>query len=108
MNNTTPPDLSIPNNTDLPESLIESNTNGYIAAIVGAGIGIPILLSTSCLENRNVADSFETLIELIYEKVLEREYGDWRTPVMGSSEHEMFAVDTEIPWKSFIEMLQIS
>lgn len=43
-----------------------------------------------------------------YEKVLEREYGDWRTPVMGSSEHEMFAVDTEIPWKSFIEMLQIS
>ena len=29
-------------------------------------------METSCLENRNVADSFETLIELTYEKVLER------------------------------------
>ncbi|HAJ73180.1 MAG TPA: LicD family protein, partial [Lachnospiraceae bacterium] len=40
-----------------------------------------------------------------YEKVLEREYGDWRTPVMGSSEHEMFAVDTETPWKSYLKDL---
>ena len=29
-------------------------------------------METSCLENRNVADSFETLIELTYEKALER------------------------------------
>ena len=29
-------------------------------------------METSCLENKNVADSFETLIELTYEKVLER------------------------------------
>ena len=29
-------------------------------------------METSCLENRNVADSFETLIELAYEQVLER------------------------------------
>ena len=29
-------------------------------------------METSCLENRNVADSFETLIELTYEKVLEK------------------------------------
>ena len=40
-----------------------------------------------------------------YEKVLEREYGDWRTPVMGSSEHEMFAVDTDTPWKRYLENL---
>ena len=29
-------------------------------------------LETSCLENRNVADSFETLIELTYEQVFKR------------------------------------
>ena len=29
-------------------------------------------METSCLKNRNVADSFETLIELTYEKVLEK------------------------------------
>ena len=40
-----------------------------------------------------------------YEKVLEREYGDWRTPIMGGSEHEMFAVDTETPWKRYLENL---
>lgn len=37
-----------------------------------------------------------------YEKILEREFGDWRTPVMGS-DHEMFAVDTETPWKQYSE-----
>ena len=40
-----------------------------------------------------------------YEKVLEREYGDWRTPIMGGSEHEMIAVDTETPWKRYLENL---
>ena len=37
-----------------------------------------------------------------YEKVLEREYGDWRTPVRGGSEHEMFVLDTETPWEEYL------
>ena len=37
-----------------------------------------------------------------YEKVLTKQYGDWRTPVENGSRHEMVAVDTEIPWKKFL------
>ena len=44
----TPPEKSTPNNVDNPGSFILSNINGYIAAIVGAGIGVPILSSISC------------------------------------------------------------
>ncbi len=36
-----------------------------------------------------------------YEKVLEKSYGNWRTPVRGSSDHEMAAIDTETPWRKF-------
>lgn len=36
-----------------------------------------------------------------YEKVLDRQYGDWRTPVENGSRHEMVVVDTEIPWRDF-------
>ena len=37
-----------------------------------------------------------------YEKVLEHLYGDWRTPIRGKSEHEMFAIDPETPWKEYV------
>ena len=33
-------------------------------------------METSCLENRNVADSFETLIELTYKNILKRRKED--------------------------------
>lgn len=36
-----------------------------------------------------------------YEKILEKSYGDWRTPVMGASDHEMVVVDTKTPWREF-------
>lgn len=36
-----------------------------------------------------------------YEKVLEKQYGDWRTPIKGGAVHTMKAVDTEIPWREF-------
>lgn len=36
-----------------------------------------------------------------YEKILEKSYGDWRTPVMDGSDHEMVVVDTNIPWQDF-------
>lgn len=36
-----------------------------------------------------------------YENVLEKSYGDWRTPVMGGSDHEMVVVDTRIPWQDY-------
>ena len=37
-----------------------------------------------------------------YEKVLDKQYGDWRTPVENGSRHEMVAVDTERPWRQFL------
>lgn len=36
-----------------------------------------------------------------YEKVLEKQYGDWRTPVRGTAKHTMVAVDPHTPWREF-------
>ena len=36
-----------------------------------------------------------------YEKVLDKQYGDWRTPVENGARHEMVAVDTTKPWREF-------
>ncbi len=36
-----------------------------------------------------------------YEKVLEKQYGDWRTPVRSGALHEMAAVDPDRPWRDF-------
>ena len=36
-----------------------------------------------------------------YEKVLDRQYGDWKIPVKNGSRHEMVAVDTTTPWRLF-------
>lgn len=36
-----------------------------------------------------------------YEKILEKSYGDWKTPIMGGADHEMAAVDTHTPWQDF-------
>ncbi len=36
-----------------------------------------------------------------YEKVLDKQYGDWRTPVENGARHEMVAVDTTRPWREF-------
>ncbi len=38
---------------------------------------------------------------ICYEKVLEKEYGDWRTPVQNGSIHELVAVSISIPWKEY-------
>ena len=56
------------NKTDLEE-------NRKVTSEEGANLAVKegyTFMETSCLENRNVADSFETLIELTYEKVLEK------------------------------------
>ena len=37
-----------------------------------------------------------------YEAVLEKEYGDWRTPVKNASCHEMAAFDTKRPWREYL------
>ena len=37
-----------------------------------------------------------------YEKVLEKQYGDWKTPVRGGASHEIAAIDPEIPWKEYV------
>ena len=34
-----------------------------------------------------------------YEKVLDKQYGDWRTPVKSGSRHEMVVLDTDTPWR---------
>ena len=38
-----------------------------------------------------------------FEKVLDKQYGDWRVPVENGSRHEMVAIDTEIPWREFVK-----
>ena len=36
-----------------------------------------------------------------YEKILDKQYGNWRIPVENGSRHEMVAIDTETPWKEY-------
>lgn len=38
-----------------------------------------------------------------YVKVLNKQYGDWQTPVKNGSRHEMIAVDPKTPWREFSE-----
>ena len=56
------------NKTDLEENRKVSSEEGANLAVENGYT----FMETSCLENRNVADSFEALIELTYEKVLEK------------------------------------
>lgn len=37
-----------------------------------------------------------------YEKVLEKQYGDWRTPVENGARHEMVIIDPDTPWREYI------
>ena len=55
------------NKTDLKNERKVSTKEGVKLAVENGFT----FMETSCLENRNVADSFETLIELIHEKILE-------------------------------------
>ena len=60
------------NKTDLEE-------NRKVSSEEGANIALEkgyTFLETSCLKNRNVADSFETLIELTYKNILKRRKED--------------------------------
>ncbi len=36
-----------------------------------------------------------------YYNILEKSYGDWKTPVIGRSDHEMVVVDTKTSWQDF-------
>jgi lipopolysaccharide cholinephosphotransferase len=38
-----------------------------------------------------------------YDKILTAQYGDWRTPVIGGSQHEGVHVDVNKPYKKYIE-----
>ena len=38
-----------------------------------------------------------------YDKVLQKQYGDWRTPVENGSRHEMVALDVKTPWREYKE-----
>lgn len=38
-----------------------------------------------------------------YEKILEMEYGDWRTPVIGGSLHDGIIIDTDISYKEWLK-----
>ena len=55
---------------------------------------------------------YDTLIDLPFEntticcpaeynKILEKQYGDWKKPVKNGARHEMVAVDTDTPWREF-------
>ncbi len=54
-------------------------------------------LTTIPFENRMLPVSAE------YEKVLESEFGDWRTPVKGTQMHSALIVDVNTPWKEYFE-----
>lgn len=36
-----------------------------------------------------------------YEKVLEKQYGNWRVPVKNGARHDFAAIDPETPWKDY-------
>ena len=36
-----------------------------------------------------------------YEKILDKQYGNWRIPIENGARHEMVAIDTETPWKEY-------
>ena len=57
------------NKTDLKNERKVSTKEGVKLAVENGFT----FMETSCLENRNVADSFETLIELIHEKEIKKE-----------------------------------
>ena len=60
LNRITPPEKSTPSNVDKPVSFILSKMNGYMAAIVGDGIGVPIRISIGWASNIGNID-FNTL-----------------------------------------------
>ncbi len=39
-----------------------------------------------------------------YEKVLDKQYGNWRVPVENGSRHEMAVIDTETPWRDYLKL----
>lgn len=39
-----------------------------------------------------------------YEKVLDKQYGNWRVPVENGARHEMAVIDTETPWREFLKL----
>lgn len=41
-----------------------------------------------------------------YEKVLEKQYGDWRVPVRGGAKHEMVIADADLPWRQYSPLSQ--
>lgn len=90
----------------------------YLSACVWGGKKTKVvgITATRCHDPNQMWDAewFEHSVELPYEntvincpagyeEILEREYGDWKTPVIGSAEHEFFAVDTETPWRQYLE-----
>lgn len=36
-----------------------------------------------------------------YDRILTKQYGDWRTPYENGARHEMLVIDTETPWREF-------
>ena len=67
-------------------------------------VHLPELMWDSRLFESYVELPFEnTMIRcpVEYEKVLDKQYGDWRIPVENGSRHEMVAVDTTTPWRQF-------
>lgn len=68
-------------------------------------VHLPTLMRKSELYDSYVELPFEnTTIRCPaqYEKVLDKQYGDWRTPVENGSRHEMALIDTDTPWKQHV------
>lgn len=67
-------------------------------------VHLPSLMWDAELYNEYVELPFEnTTIRcpVEYEKVLDKQYGNWRIPIMNGARHEMVVIDTDISWKDY-------
>lgn len=66
---------------------------------------LPSLMWDSNLYESYIELPFETTTircPLEYEKVLDKQYGNWRVPVENGSRHEMVLIDPHIPWREML------
>ena len=82
---------------------MEENKTREVGA-TSSRVHLPSLMWNSELYDQYVELPFEdTTIRCPaeYEKVLNKQYGDWKIPIKNGSRHEMVVVDTHTPWREY-------
>jgi len=68
-------------------------------------VHLPSLMWDSNLYESYIELPFETTTircPMEFEKVLDKQYGNWRVPVENGSRHEMVLIDPHIPWREML------